>query len=241
MYLPMFVSIILLVIMTSLARSDPRAAAKSEASYNGTVPLHIMVVVPTTEQEQHGHCTDLVPKWERGEEILPGAHIAVNEINDSPNLLRDWPLKIVPIKVPLCTASAVIDYFVGNLTSQSNKTVAIFGYFCNTLASYFLQLIGHNRFGVIQISAVSPILPQPSHDSNDVPHFHHILPSPSVTAKAAAVLIQKLGWSQIGVIGKGGYHDSHFSRIREEFFYTTRKHNLTVVFQMEGNLSLIHI
>ena len=150
MYLPMFVSIILLVIMTSLARSDPRAAAKSEASYNGTVPLHIMVVVPTTEQEQHGHCTDLVPKWERGEEILPGAHIAVNEINDSPNLLRDCPLKIVPIKVPLCTASAVINYFVGNLTSQSNKTVAIFGnsLVCSPLFFFLLlkQLLCNSSF-----------------------------------------------------------------------------------------------
>ena len=47
------------------------------------------------------------------------------------------------------------------------------------------------------------------------------------------MLCRKLGWSHVGVIGLGLYHDTHYSRMKEEFLYNSQKHNITVMFQME--------
>ena len=46
-----------------------------------TESLDILIVVPASTNS----CISLQPKWERGDEILPGAEIAVDEINEHGN------------------------------------------------------------------------------------------------------------------------------------------------------------
>ena len=85
--------------------------------------FQIMVVVPTIVHFD-GYCKyQLQPKWERGEEILLGAHIAVSEINGSPEILRDFQLEIVAIKVPIimCSASAAINAYPVRLSPSCIK------------------------------------------------------------------------------------------------------------------------
>ena len=192
--------------------------------------IHIIVILPTTKEE-YEYCTGSQPKWERGDDILPGAHIAINEVNT----LLQSNLEIVPIKVPQCSASERIDDFVGNLTSKNLNLVAVVGYFCDDLAYFYSQLASHQTFEVVQISASLPLIPASNHDL-DLPLFlHNILPSSAGNAKAAAELVHLLGWSKIGVIGKGWYHDTHFSRLRELFLMNAQTYNITTVFQIELN------
>ena len=195
--------------------------------------LQIMVVVPTTKHFD-GYCKYLPPKWERGEEILPGAHIAVSEINDYPEILRDFQLEIVTIKAPLCSASAAISSFVGNLTSQTNNIVAITGYFCDNLAHTYSRLVGRNGFEVVQISTMPPFLSLSNHNI-DMPYFHYSLPSINVYAKATVMLLKTLGWRQIGVISNGWYHDVHFSKIKEAFTFVAQEHGIKTVLHEESN------
>ena len=42
------------------------------------------------------------PQWTIVEATLPGAHLAIKEINNIPNLLRGYRLEILPVKVPKC-------------------------------------------------------------------------------------------------------------------------------------------
>ena len=161
-------------------------------NYGEVESLHVMVVVPTPNSDS---C--LQPKWERGEEILPGAHIAVDEINDSPNLLSTYRLEIVPINIQQCDPVSKIKSFVGNFTSQNNKLAGIVGYFCDNLVHFFSQLVGRGTSGAIQISAMPAFIPNKDHS---VPGFYNILPSPFVLVKAAAKLIRKLGLSKVGIV-----------------------------------------
>ena len=61
--------------------------------------------------------------------------------------------------------------------------------------------------------------------------------SPFVLIKAAAKLIRKLGLSKVGIVSKGVYHDVHYSRMTEAFLHIAQKHDITVEFQMEGDLA----
>ena len=192
-------------------------------------PLKIIVVVPSMEKKGD-YCNGSQPEWERGEEILPGAYIAVSEINRSPDLLK---MEIIPIAVPRCSITAKVDDFVRHLTSEAllgGRPIAIVGYFCDNLAQFFSQLAGHGQemLRVVQISATLPL-----RLSLNQRHLHHMLPSPAVCARTAVMLCRELGWSHVGVIGLGLYHDTHFFRIKEEFLYTARKHSIKIMFQME--------
>ena len=223
----LYLSSLIIIILASTGLLSINLA--SESSLNSVRrPLKIIVVVPSTEKKG-GYCNSgAQPEWERGEEIITGAYVALSEINSSPNLA--YKMEITPIVVPQCSITAKVDEFIRSLIPRivGIKPIALVGYFCDNLAHFFSQLAGRERLGVIQISATLPL-----RLSTNQKQLHHMLPSPAVCARAAVVLCRKLGWSQVGVIGLGLYHDTHYSLMREEFLYNARKHNITIVFQME--------
>ena len=184
-----------------------------------TESLDILIVVPASTNS----CISLQPKWERGDEILPGAEIVVDETNDSPNLLSTCQLNIVPIRVELCNPLINIESFVGNLTSRRNKVIGSVGYFCDNLVQFLSPLAGHDNFGVIQISAMPPIS---QNSDRKVSRFYHVLPSPLVLANVTAMLCNRLGLSQIGVVSSGLYHDKHYSKMAEAFLPIAKKYTI---------------
>ena len=58
-----------------------------------------MVVIPTAYTSND---ITRIPQWEKGEEILPGAHLAAKEINEHTNLLGGHQLEVIPVRVPHC-------------------------------------------------------------------------------------------------------------------------------------------
>ena len=229
-YSSLFMCLILQLIFLNMYTSAVNDNVSD--SDTSTPKAHIIVVMPTTKDENE-YCDGSQPKWERGEEILPGAHIAVEDVNAHLNMPSK--LAIVPIMIPQCGVTTRIGDFVGNLTSVAINPIAIVGYFCDNVAQFFSQLANHKSFGVIQISASLPILRHSSH-MKYLPNIYHILPSPSVCSATAAQFIHKLGWSSIGVISKGWYHDKQFSRMKGEFLRSIRVYNIAIVFQMEENV-----
>ena len=61
--------------------------------------LQIMAVIPTANESDIDKPS---PDWKKGEEILPGAHLAIKEINDLPDLLSGHRLEVLPVRVPQC-------------------------------------------------------------------------------------------------------------------------------------------
>ena len=236
MKIVMDLSLSLLISFTVLSGFLSTRGAGEDGSANMlSGKVQIIVVVPTTASESYCSSTQL-PMWERGDEILPGAFFAEDEINNDLTLKWMMPeVEVVPIKVPRCDINTRIDRFVGNLTSASSNVVAVVGYFCDNMAYYFSQIVGHGRYGAVQISATSPLVPR-TRDSLKVSHFYQILPSASLLAEAAVMLIRALNWSRIGIINQGLYHDKHFTRIKEEFLSYARQYNITTVFHIEHNV-----
>ena len=78
------------------------------------------------------------------------------------------------------------------------------------------------------------IIPNKDHS---VPGLYNILPSPFVLVKTVAKLIRKLRLSKVGIVNKGVYHDVHYSRMTEAFLRTAQEHDITIEFQMEGDLA----
>ena len=101
-FLPViFYLILLTTLLVERLSMSIGSVPHSNETHSHLQIFQVMVVVPTTVHFD-GYCKYQLPKWERGEEIFPGAHIVVSEINGSPEILRDFQLEIVAIKVPIC-------------------------------------------------------------------------------------------------------------------------------------------
>ena len=151
--------------------------------------LQVMAVIPTAYDSGD---VKLTPDWKRGEEILPGAQLAVKEINNMSDLLNGYQLEIIPVRVPQCEISEGIVPFVEELTSNCNNIVGIVGYFCHNVAQRLSRLVHHDGVAnVIQISA----------NDNSAPHLQHsVLPLRESMASATVQLLLSLGWKKIAVI-----------------------------------------
>ena len=149
--------------------------------------LQVMVVIPTAYTSND---ITRIPQWEKGEEILPGAHLAAKEINEPSKLLGGHQLEVIPVRVSHCELSEAIVPFVEELTSN-HSIIGIVGYFCHTLAQYLSPLAHYWTAPVVQISATSL---EDSSNDDIVPYLQHsILPLRESIASATVQLLQSLG------------------------------------------------
>ena len=71
--------------------------------------LQIMAVIPTACGSDD--ITQL-PNWRKGEEMIPGAHLAAKEIKAISNLLSGYTFEVIPVRVPQCELSEGIVPFL---------------------------------------------------------------------------------------------------------------------------------
>ena len=146
-------SVVAMLLLTMLCLHDKALASPS--SFSSTVSranaeiskaLQIIATIPSMFGPGD-------PQWTRGEEILPGAQLAINEINNTSDLLSGYKLEIIPVKVPKCELSEGIVPFIEELASNRNNIIGIVGYFCHNIAR-LLSRIAHSWIThAIQISA----------------------------------------------------------------------------------------
>ena len=191
----------------------------SEKEFKGSeMTVHVLAVVPTVDRVDDAN---LLPKWEQGEEILPGAYLAASEIG---KLFSGYRLEIIPVRVPRCDLNEGIVPFVEELTLKENNIIGIVGYFCHNIAQHFSEMIKRNKANVVQISATSL-------DKDSVPHIQYgILPISESTARALVQLILRLGWSKIAVISS---QNTNFLDAKHSFLKVANRFRIQVISQLE--------
>lgn len=186
--------------------------------------IHILAIVPTQQGESD---LELIPKWKRGEEILPAAYLAADEINKDSDLLAGHRLKVKAVRFPICDYNEGIVDFVKELTSKQNNIVAVVGYFCQNVAEQLSLLLRHVKIQVVQISA---ILSSHAHDSKSDMYVHSIISSSQSFARAAVKFIQRLQWSRIAVLNK---QHLNYLDARNVFVQAAMENNIDVALKVE--------
>ena len=72
-----------------LAGPLTQASTVSGTNNERSASLKVMAIVPTMFGLGD-------PQWMKGEEIIPGAQLAIKEINNIPDLLSNYQLEIIP-------------------------------------------------------------------------------------------------------------------------------------------------
>ena len=180
--------------------------------------VQVIVVVPTIDG------IDDINLWKRGEEILPGAHLAATETGNS--VISGYQLEVIPVRVPQCDLNEGIVPLVKELTSDDNNIIGIVGYFCHNIARHFSQLIQHNKIGAVQISATSL-------DRDSVPYLRHsILPLSEILARSTVQLILRLEWSKVAVLSN---QNLNFLDAKHAFLKIAKQQGIKVVSKLETN------
>ena len=186
-------------------------------SNESKVSLHVLAMLSTSSGID-------VPKWERGMEILPGGLLAVDEINNSTELLQGYHLELVPLMIPMCDPIEGITAFVDAILSTEYNIVGVTGLFCTRLADSISPLAGHEGIDLITLSGSTTYLPEDNHWATSR-HLYHMLPSSEVYGRALIGLMEELGWSRIGVIYfQGLYYQKTF----EAFSSLISRENLSI-------------
>ena len=152
------------------------------------------------------------PRQERRFEILPAAHMAVDEINKLSNLLPNYYLELVDIVTEGCNSELALVETVKHLSDEGKGIVGIIGLFCNEITQTISNFnLAKPFFSLLQLSgATSPIF----RDTERYPYLYRMLPSSAVYTEAAIHLFEQFEWGKIGIL---------YATIDNNFYFRTAK------------------
>ena len=173
-----------------------------------------------------------IQSWERGLEILPGAHLAIKHINDS-NILGKYILNLTEIVIEGCDVNAALVEFIGHVTQPERNILGIVGPNCNEAARAIasLSLTEYEQFHLVQVSSASAPLFE---DAHRYPYLYHMLPSSNIYSETVFGLTNQLKWSKIAVLC-GSNEDDYYCRAADSFVLSVsdEDHNIELVFYGE--------
>ena len=179
-------------------------------------PIQLLVSLPLPPS--HTDSSTTAARWERGPEILPAAHIAVERINQEPTILPGYQLELVEIDSGACTDNALkmtdaLFNFYSRIVEEDNTVLGVLGLFCTALTQLLSPLAGREEIGILQISASpSPFL----RDSlQDYPLLHFTLPSSAAYYNTMLRMMQEFNWRRVFIIA--GTPGTHYFHTAESF------------------------
>ena len=169
-----------------------------------TTPVKLLVLVPwPSDREDAG--------WDTGLDLLAGSRVAVNEISNRTDILKDYHIELV---VPeygheacgLIETSQGLINFVQNSIDPPGQVLAVLGLYCSASTKEISSLAGHDSVQLIQLSAANSPIFRPNYTETllgnrpDYPHLWRFLVSASVYADMMIELMGKFNWKDIVVI-----------------------------------------
>ena len=211
------------VVHESYAIATDRNGINSNSATTNTNSnfIRILAVVPTAQGD-----TALLPTWVQGETILPGAYLAMKEINELPDLLKGYNLEVIPVTVPMCKLDEGVVQFVKELQLDENNILGVVGSFCHSITELIYKLVQRKAFDVIPIFATSV----PALERYHVSRLHYSILSPLSIAKAAVRLMQQVKWNNIAVVSSQNINNI---QARNTFINETKAFGIDVALTSE--------
>ena len=156
--------------------------------------INLLVLVPWPDNR-------IYAGWDAGHDLLVGARVARNEINNRTDLLTDYEIDLIIAGHEACALAGAdmgIINLVKNGISLDTTIAAVLGLYCSSSTKLLSPLANNKAVDLIQLSASnSPIFQQ---NSNNYPHLWRFLQSASVYAQMMVELMNSFNWKRAGVI-----------------------------------------
>ena len=176
--------------------------------------LHILALVPMVQ----GNETTLpVENWRRGWEMIPGANLAVDMINNDSTILQDTFLKLIIINSNADDPFSSLVDFLEVSKDGDNTIVATIGMF------YYKEIEIISSLAVKSNSLqLSTSMSPKAFDRERFPQQFHMVQSTSVQVKALFSLMEFYNWTGLSVITSGS--DPLYLQTAEALYSTSRQY-----------------
>ena len=131
-------------------------------------PLKIISIVSNSSDAD-------TPLWGRGEELIPGALLAAEQVHSNEDVLNGFHIEVAPLFVQDCSVSEGILDTVKELLSTEHPVIGVTGLFCPTLVKVLSPLFRHRDINLIQLSGATIVDPAVAEDK-DLQHLLNIVP-----------------------------------------------------------------
>ncbi len=183
--------------------------------------LVAMVSVPT--ESSH-----IAQDWERGLEILPGARVAVEEVNRNTDILPGYQLELVELITEGCSRDLALVQLIQHLHYDvDNSTVGVVGPLCNEATELIATIASHPEFSLVQIAAAPSLIVM---DRNAFPYLFQMLPLSNAYIDTAFELMRLFGWNKVAVLCSLLEQDEYDCRTAEAFEKKAIKEGVEIVF-----------
>ena len=181
--------------------------------------FQIVAMVSTPEYGREGPTQE----WERGLEILPGAHLAVEHINEDPRwLLGNLSIKeLVADKEGCNVNTALVDLVQYYLTQTDQYVAGIVGPLCNEVIDIIASVAGHPEINLLQLTTGTSLTFQ---DKSKYPNLYQMLPLANTYISAVLAIMEKFNWHKIAVLCADS-EDSYYCKTAEGFVHHITESN----------------
>ena len=185
-------TLILVTLVVSYSKNIVFAEKQAE-----TPTLHLLALVPPGETAG----VPPQPPYNRGEDMIAAAELAVNKINLRDDILPQYRLELVPANAELCSqnlAKDALGNFVRHVTGGDLNIVGVVGLVCSTVTHAVSPLAGRPEIDLLQISAgaSSPVFTS----EDEYPRLYRMISSSAVYNDAVLELMAAFQWKRISVI-----------------------------------------
>ena len=167
--------------------------------------LHLLNVRPIRHSSDGASAV-----WDRGLDVSPAGHLAVEQINNRSDILPEYKLKLIDIDSEVCgvnTISRGIETVYSELMNHSHCIVGVVGLYCTDVTNVISPIFSHpNIGGYIQIAASTSRLDMNRATPEAEANLFYMVGVSSVFNQATLALMHALGWRRIGII----HHPSTF-------------------------------
>ena len=155
-------------------------------------PLKIISIVSNSSDAD-------TPLWGRGEELIPGALLAAEQVNSNEDVLNGFHIEVAPLFVQDCSVSEGILKTVKELLTTDHPVIGVTGLFCPTLVKVLSPLLSHREISLIQLSGAT-IVDHAITEDKISQHTLSIVPGIESQLEALFNLMEALSWSRFNLV-----------------------------------------
>ena len=144
----------------------------------------------------------VISGWDKGLDLIPGGHLAAEQINNRSDILSGHRLQIIDIDSEDCDSrtltKGLVNFYRELVFSNDNMCiVGVMGLVCSSTTNVIARIAGHSNVGYIQMAlSVSPQL----RNMLEFPYLFHTISSSSVFNKAVIAMMKAFDWQRIGLV-----------------------------------------